>query len=149
MLFADTSFLCSLLRNDEHTGAADACRQRYLEPLAVSDWVVLEFEHAARLQTFRFLHDRTQGYSRGETERLLTTLLENISNGIFQVHPVDWAEVLAKASELSAAYTTRNGHRLTDTLHVATALRLQADFFLTFDSNQASLARHVGLRVLP
>ena len=149
MLFADTSFLCSLFRNDTNTRAAVDCWEHHREPLTVSELVVLEFEHAARFQSFRFGKDRTQGYSPQETNRLLTVFRKNISDGALTVLPVDWNATIQKANELSTAYTIKHGHRLTDTLHVATALCLHAGFFLTFDSNQSLLARHSGLRVLP
>jgi predicted nucleic acid-binding protein len=41
------------------------------------------------------------------------------------------------------------GHRTLDVLHVATALHLKAREFLTFDGNQAELAKAVGLKVRP
>ena len=149
MLFADTSFLCSLFREDINTHAAIDCWEHHREPLAVSDLVVLEFEQAARFQTFRFSLDRTQGYSGRETERLLTMFRQNLSKGAFTVLLADWATVMLKAQELSAAHTVKHGHRLMDILHVATALCLGTDIFLTFDGNQSLLARHSGLCVLP
>lgn len=149
MYFADTSFLCSLLRPDNHTAAADACLKKCRAPLSVSELVVLEFEHAARLQTFRFGRDRTQGYSKQETKRMIAALHESLSAGVLQLQPIDWNAVMLKASELSDASAVKHGHRLADTLHVATAFTLHAKTFLTFDDNQALLARYAGLRVLP
>lgn len=61
--------------------------------------------------------------------------------------PVDWAAVHQRAEALSSAHTQKKGHRMADILHVATALQLGASEVLTFDANQAMLARSEGLVV--
>jgi len=52
-----------------------------------------------------------------------------------------------EAKRLSATYTLTGGHRGFDVLHVAGALKLGADQFLTFDGNQKKLAKAEGLVV--
>jgi len=68
----------------------------------------------------------------------------DLSAGILSALPVDWADVHQRAEALSGV----GGHRLVDILHVATALHLGAEEFLTFDANQKKLAEAEGLRVL-
>ena len=46
-----------------------------------------------------------------------------------------------------AAHTESRGHRLADILHVATAIHLGAEEFLTFDSKQKRLAEAEGMTV--
>lgn len=48
---------------------------------------------------------------------------------------------------LSEKHTENHGHRLVDTLHVATALHFGAEQFLTFDANQKRLAEAEGMQV--
>ena len=66
---------------------------------------------------------------------------------MLQTVAVDWAEVHQRAEALSARYTESGGHRLVDIMHVATALHLGAEEFLTFDANQKRLAVAQGLKV--
>lgn len=51
------------------------------------------------------------------------------------------------AERLSELYTDTGVHRSMDILHVATAIELGAEEFLTFDLNQKKLAEAEGLRV--
>lgn len=74
-------------------------------------------------------------------------LQTDISTHVLQMVVVDWADVHQRAEGLSARYTESGGHRLADILHVATALHLGADEFLTFDANQKKLAVAEGLKV--
>jgi len=52
------------------------------------------------------------------------------------------------AHELSMKHTERIGSRTIDILHVANAIALKAEQFLTTDSRQAELARAEGLKVI-
>ena len=78
---------------------------------------------------------------------MLEALLLNLAAGQIVIAPVEWHEVYSMAEKLSAQHTMSGGHRTLDVLHVATALHLKADEFLTFDLNQAALARAAGLKV--
>lgn len=59
----------------------------------------------------------------------------------------DWADVHRLAEELSTKHTEADGHRLADIMHVATALHLAAEQFLTFDGKQRKLAEAEGMVV--
>ena len=59
----------------------------------------------------------------------------DLSAGILSALPVDRADVHQQTEALSGTYTLVGGHRLVDILHVATALHLGAEEFLTFDAN--------------
>ena len=62
---------------------------------------------------------------------------------------VDSAHVLRIAERLSAAHTKTGGHRALEVLHIATATVLEAEEFLSFDSNQRKLAAAEGFRARP
>lgn len=146
--FADTSLLCPLYREQENSRDADRLMSREPGPVALSSLVIFEFRQSARLQAFRFSKDRSQGFSKAEALRMLEALQANIREGCFTIAPVeDWAGVFSIAEELSAQHTMEGGHRSFDVLHVATALRLKARRFLTFDARQAALAKAAGLEV--
>jgi predicted nucleic acid-binding protein len=59
-----------------------------------------------------------------------------------------WRSALDRAAELSRRYTPKLGTRSLDVLHVACALELRFDHFLTFDIRQQQLAASAGLRLV-
>jgi predicted nucleic acid-binding protein len=73
----------------------------------------------------------------------------DLANGHFDLPTCNLASVLIEAKRLSASHTLTGGHRAFDILHVAAALHLGAQEFLTFDSNQRQLAQAAGLRAGP
>jgi len=146
-IFADTSVICGLLHEQDNSREADALFAGAGRAVTISTLVSFEFKQSARLQTFRFDHDRTQGWAERETGRMLAQFDANVNAGVFVLAEVDWADAHSIAERLSAAHTRREGYRTLDVLHVATALQVKAERFLTLDGEQAALARAVGLKV--
>lgn len=147
--FADTSLLCALYRDQANTTEADALIARRREPFMISTLVAFEFRQSVRLQTFRFAHDRTQGFSKREATRMLADFDSDIAAGVIEFLPVNWPDVHSLAERLSAQHTPSGGHRTLDVLHVATALHAGVKTFITFDEKQAALAKGEGLKVRP
>lgn len=146
-LFPDTSFLCSLYRRQEHSEKAIRFMQSVHGPLPVSTLLLLEFRQSVRFQIRLHQYDRQRGFSKHEGEEMLRDLQTDLHGGVLCILSADWAEVHHTAESLSARYTEANGHRLADILHVATALHIGADTFLTFDTNQKQLAEAEGMHV--
>jgi hypothetical protein len=86
----------------------------------------------------RAVRDRDAAFGRLEAYSRRKALIE--------VH-VEWDAVFAIARGLSDKYTERLGARTIDILHVANALALEAEQFLTTDARQADLAIAEGLNV--
>ena len=145
--FPDTSFLCSLYRQQVHSPRVVAYLHALPGPLPVSSLLLLEFRQSVRIQARLNAKDRTKGYLRHEATRMLQSLQADLASKELAILPVDWSDVHQLAENLSARYTEQKGHRLADILHVATALHLGASEFLTFDANQKSLAEAEGLVV--
>jgi hypothetical protein len=61
---------------------------------------------------------------------------------------LNWFDVYREAEALSRALTTSLGTRSLDLLHVACALLLDADGFITFDGRQAALGAKAGLNIV-
>ena len=78
---------------------------------------------------------------------MLRDLQSDLNEGVLLPSSVDWPDVHRIAETLSAGKTKTGGHRLMDLLHVATALHLGAEYFLTFDENQKALAEAEGMTV--
>ncbi|MEX1111511.1 MAG: type II toxin-antitoxin system VapC family toxin [Chthoniobacterales bacterium] len=144
--FPDTSFLCSIYREQAFSRGADVLFAAAPKPLPVSTLLLFEFRQSVRLQIFLHTRDRTKGFSKPEGEAMLRDLRVDLAAGVIGVVPVDWSEVHNLAEILSAKHTESDGHRLADLLHVATALQLGAEQFLTFDANQRKIARAEGLK---
>ena len=145
--FPDTSFLCSRYRRQIFSDRVIDWMDAHPEPLPVSTFLLLEIRQSTRLQVRLFENDRTKGFGQREATAMLRDLQQDLSLGILEVRPVDWADVHQIAERLSAVYTTAAGHRLADILHVATAIHLGMPGFLTFDERQQTLAEAEGLAV--
>ena len=139
--YADTAFLCSLHAPDAHTGRVIAWLKRQQHPLPFTGLHRLEFRNALRLRVFR------QEITPTQRELSIQAMLSDLSSGIFAHAAAAWPEVLLEAERLSAGHSEIIGTRSPDILHVASALVLGAEQFVTFDIRQGTLARAAGLRV--
>lgn len=146
--FPDTSFLCSLYRKQVYSPSAIAFMDTVREPLPLTTLLLLEFRQSNRLQTWLHGRDQTRGFTENQANSMLQHLQSDLSTGVFEMTAVDWPAVHLLAESLSAKHTSKQGHRLIDILHVASALHLGANQFLTFDDNQRQLAEAEGLAVL-
>ncbi len=61
---------------------------------------------------------------------------------------IDVDAAITRATQLSTAHTESLGARAIDLLHVASALTLESELFLTTDARQAQLAKSEGLKVV-
>jgi len=138
-VYADTSFLVSLYFADAHSASVARVMQPrptlYLTPLSE-----LELVNALELALFRQLADAS-AIRAGQA-----AFRQDVEQGVFSLQPLP-ATVFAVAASLARRRSARWGTRTLDILHVASALLLHADRFLTFDARQRRLARAVGLRV--
>lgn len=138
---ADTSFLFSLYGNDDHTGKALRWLGDYAQPLRLTSLNEFELGNALRFAEFKsFLPE-------GKAEIYLKDFLEDKRQGRVVVESCNLSQVLEEANRLSSLWTLAGGHRSFDVLHVASGVILSALHFLTFDQNQARLARKLGMKV--
>jgi predicted nucleic acid-binding protein len=145
VISCDTSFLHSLYVVDAHTPEARARLQEIRRPegLVLSPFHQYELPNAVRLSVFRGLRDATAGGA------ILAAFEADLASGYFDVPTCNLASVLIEAKRLSAVHTVMGGHRAFDILHVAAALHLGVNEFLTFDFNQRKLALAAGLKPGP
>jgi predicted nucleic acid-binding protein len=142
--YADTSFLYSLYVQQAHSVKA-AAYMAGAGSTALSLTTLGRFElyNAIRLSVFR------QQLAARAAAADVQTVEADIRANVLELAACDWPAVHAEAERLSAKHTTKSGHRAMDVLHVAMAIKLGATGFLTFDQNQAKLARAEGLTVKP
>lgn len=142
-LCCDTSFLFSLYGNDAHTSKAIALLRSRRKPLTLTVLNAFELGNALRFAEFRRL------LPPGKAAGYLADFAADIAAGVLVVPVCNLAAVLTEATRLSERHTTVEGHRSFDILHVAAAVHLRADEFLTFDAHQKRLASAAGLQHTP
>ena len=135
----DTSFLFSIYGNDVHTPRAVKWLKAQRKALTVTVCNEFELANALRFAEFRGAiapGEAALSWAQFQADRTAGRLLLQICN---------LGEVMEEAKRISETHTLGSGHRAFDILHVAAALRIGADRFLTFDGNQKKLALAEGL----
>jgi predicted nucleic acid-binding protein len=138
--YADTSFVASLYMPDANSARAVRHMRQLALPLLFSGLGELELLNAFRLRLFR--KEMSPAHARAG----LGAFRDDLGNGIIAVRPMA-EEIYAQAEFLAAKWTARLGTRTLDILHVASAIILEAESFLTFDERQRKLASAAGLAV--
>ena len=137
-VYADTSFLVSLYVQDANSARAVANAPRML-PVLLTPLTEHELRNAIRLCVFR------RQITTAQREKALHDLENDKAAGVLHVAPLDWPKALKHAEALGRRHTEGLGARGMDILHVASALALKAERFVTFDQRQRELARLAGL----
>jgi predicted nucleic acid-binding protein len=65
--------------------------------------------------------------------------------GVYYRSPLNWTNTMNMAIDLAQNHSKNTGVRSLDIIHVASALAIKADRFLTLDERQAKLAASAGL----
>jgi predicted nucleic acid-binding protein len=143
--FPDTSFLYAVYRSRDNSAVADRYIAAFRGAFGLSG--LLEFRQSIRFQVWLNSIDKSKGFPRHESVRMLADFQSDLASNLWAILPVDWPEVHKQAEALSSEHTLKAGHRLVDILHVATAIHLGAREFLTFDGRQKLLAEDQGLVV--
>ena len=149
--YADTSFLVKLL--SEEPGAAEAIAEyrRLRRPrLFYLPLHALEVENAIRHRAFHERRNRPAGERaqiKRERDAALARVGQYLKRGALEEITVEMDSAFDSARQLSATHTDQLGARAIDLLHVACALLLESEVFLTSDQRQAELAKAEGLQV--
>lgn len=141
VIASDTSFLFSLYGADAHSVKAVTWTAQNTRAIHLNSLTNFEFGNALKFAEFR------KAIAQGSAAQYWAGFEAAIAQGRLLVANTNLAEVVDEAKRLSALHTLRGGHRSFDILHVASALKMKATHFLTFDENQRKLAEVVGLTV--
>jgi len=149
--YADTSFLVKLLTAEPGSEEAMAEFRRLEFPrLFYLPLHALEVANAIRQRVFHLRRSST-GTQRAAIGRERDAAFSRIERWLGRGWLIDAVsgadEALLHAQRLSERHTERLGCRGFDILHVALALELKCEWFLTADHVQASLARAEGFDV--
>ena len=138
--YADTGFLVSLYGQDANSPSARLVAQNR-PTFLLTGLGEAEFVNSLELRIFR------REWTRREARAVHDQFLHHQAVAIIRSEPFS-AAVWERAVDLSRRHSATIGTRALDVLHVASALTLKPDVFLTFDKRQISLAKAVGLQVL-
>jgi predicted nucleic acid-binding protein len=149
--YADTSFLVKILMDEPGTARAVADYRSLGRPsVFFLPLHSLEVTNAIRQRAFHLRRSTPSGervaISR-ERDAALRMLQKYLARGVFIESAVDLDGAIIVARTLSEKHTDRLGCRGFDLLHVALALELKCEIFLTSDRLQGDLARAEGLAV--
>lgn len=145
----DTSFLCGFYVKQSNSAAAAAHAATMKEPLHVTELLMYEFRQSLRFQVWRHTANPREGIAPADAQAALIQFEADLASGVAVLSPCSLMDVLYRAEVISRQHTITGGHRSFDVLHVATALVLKAEEFLTFDANQRKLAAAEGLQTKP
>jgi predicted nucleic acid-binding protein len=150
-IYADTSFLVKLITTEPGSEKAMAeFRGLDFPPLFFLPLHALEVTNSIRHRAFHLRHSARSEH-RADISRERDASLARIENwlirGWLTDADADFEKAFQRARTLSERHTERLGCRGFDLLHVALALELECERFLTSDSIQAALARAEGLAV--
>jgi hypothetical protein len=151
-VYADTSFLVKLLTQETGTPKAVAEYRRLgRPPVFFLPLHELEVRNAIRQRVFhqrRTLPSSERSSIKRERDTAFALLQKYIARKAFIETSQDLEVATELAQHLSEKYTERIGCRGFDILHVALALELECEAFLTCDKTQGDLADAEGLDVI-
>lgn len=149
--YADSSFILRLVTGEADSPQTVAEYRRFGSPkVFYLPLHSLEVRNAILQRAFHQRRTVASGERRqiaAARDAALARLEHLITRRALVEVMLDLDTTLALATKLSTTHTERLGARAIDLLHVACALTLQTELFLTTDARQAQLAKAEGMKV--
>ena len=142
MVYVDTSVLVKLYIKEDLSREASNRIKKNNEAVPLTRFHELEFTNAIQLKQFR------SEITEDETLRIMTKFKEHENKGIFYRPRLDWSKIFNYAVDLSKKHTAMIGARSLDILHLASALSIKSEKFLTVDVRQTEAAKLAGLEIV-
>jgi predicted nucleic acid-binding protein len=142
VVYVDTSVIVKLYFREELSREASNWLKRNNQAIPLTRFHELEFTNAIQLKQFR------SEITGDETLVITTRFREHENKGIFYRPQLDWSELFNYAVDLSKKHTAMIGARSLDILHIASALSIKAEKFLTVDGRQTEVAKLAGLTIV-
>jgi predicted nucleic acid-binding protein len=142
VIYLDTSAFLKLYIRETESATVEVLVTSQHDPLPVWDMLRAEITNAIYLKEFWGDLDSEES---GELRKLFE---DRLTRGQYFVPEVD-RDLLMKTFMDLARHTPDFGCRTMDIVHVACALQLAPESFVSFDSRQRRLAGHAGMQVLP
>ena len=142
MTYVDTSVLVALYAFEEGAEEASRLLTGLSHAVPLNAFLSLEMRNAIRRKV------PTGKASPLQTEEMFRGFERSIREGALKYQEVDFHRVFYRAEDLSERFTRKLNARAFDVLHVAIALETGCHSFLTFDKDQAKLAKAAGLSMI-
>ena len=142
MIYLDTSAFLKLYIREADSEFVQAQVVSQDDPLPIWELQQAELINALRLKVFWDDIDANQA------DRLIAVFDQRMKRGQYFFPDIDRGDLMATFRTLSRD-TPRTGCRTMDILHIACALQLAPERFISFDERQRLLASGAGLKVLP
>jgi len=137
--YVDTSVIVKLYIKEDLSFEVSNWVRTKNEAIPLTTFHELEFTNALYLKQFR---------SEITADQIRVVLLrfdEHRKRGVYYRPHLNWADTMTRAIDLARNHTGKTGARSLDILHVASALFIKADVFVTLDERQGTLAASAGL----
>ncbi|MBF6570564.1 MAG: type II toxin-antitoxin system VapC family toxin [Candidatus Binataceae bacterium] len=131
----------SLYIRDANSSGAIETMAKLGPSLLTTSFGEFEFLNAIHLRLFRKEADP------GQVRAVEAAFQSHLTGRVISVQPIP-PEIYSTAIQIVRRFTPRLGIRSLDLLHVASALAIKVDTFLTFDRSQKRLAEVAGLKTL-
>jgi len=141
VLYVDTSIIVKLYIKEKHSLEVSNWLRQNNEAVPLTRFHELEFTNAIFLKLFR------TEITDDQVRLILEKFNEHQTRGVYYHPQINWTEALNIAVDLIHNHTADTGSRSLDILHVASALAVKANRFLTLDDRQSELASAVGLKI--
>lgn len=141
MVYVDTSVIVKLYIKEEYSRDVSDWLKENNEAIPLTSFHELELINAIHLKLFR------TEITQDVTNLIISRFEEHEKNGIYYRPQLDWATIFSHAIDLSQKHSAIIGSRSLDILHVASALSIDADRFLSVDDRQTKLAALAGLKI--
>lgn len=150
--YADSSFILRLVTGEADSPQTIATYRRFGSPkLFFLPLHALEVRNAILQRAFHQRRSISSGERQlvaRERDAALARLEHLLARRALLDVTLDMDPVITRATDLATAHTERLGARAIDLLHVASALTLESEVFLTTDARQMQLAKAEGLKVV-
>ncbi len=140
MVYLDTSVLVKLYIREQHSRKVSQWVRRQSHAIALTSLHTLEFINAISLKEYR------NELSTADRTLIKGRFDQHERAGVYYHPPIDWVDVMHRAHSLSHSHTGKIGSRSLDIVHVALALSMGMEQFLSLDERQNTLARLAGLQ---
>jgi hypothetical protein len=142
MIYVDTSVIVKLYVKEDSSLEASNWLKKNNEAIPWTAFHELEFNNALHLKEFR------DEITPHESHLIKERFTRHEELGVYYRPQLSWVDVFRVAVDLSTKHTVKTGSRSLDILHVAAALLLKTDRFLTFDERQSKLATLERIRIV-
>ena len=150
--YADSSFILRLVTGEADSPQVVATYRRLRAPkLFFLSLHALEVRNAILQRAFHQRRSVSSGERRHvarERDGALARIENLVRRRALLDVTLEMDVTVTRAVHLSTVHTERIGARAIDLLHVASALMLESELFLTTDTRQAQLAKAEGLKVV-